>query len=644
MQSAPTIGDVPSRLHGLRFAVRDVSRGTWVRGGILVFFCTFYIWTAATSEPIHFTSGADGVYGRIADSLLHGRLYLAEAPAGLTELDNPFDPAENLPFRFPSDAPPNHDLSLHGDKLYAYWGPAPAILLFAPARLLGFAFSQSLAVALFGFLALVFGTLTLLTLQRRFAPEAPAWKVNVAIVCLGFANVIPYIARRPGQYEVAIAAGLFFVLLATWLMLTALLRDDAERRPDLRRLALASLALGLAVGSRPSHVVAAAGLVVLAGWRLRRIERTWRPRLAAALLGPLLACGVLLALYNIARFGSPTEFGLSHQLAGVDVTKRDTFSLSYLLPGLWYYLVAPLRPVMVFPFIKLPPPGYYPGHVPAVYDGVEPTGGLFALAPILLILPVALFRRRLEADLRAVLLTFTVIAAGLAVVASIAFWGVTMRYEGDFASLLLIGALTLWLRSRVRWAAIAGTVAIGWASLVGLAISFTGAADALRTQHPKLWEALTRDFSPVSRWIANVAYGGPAIAEINGPTSRFDRTGLDYRSLGDQGVHFTVSAAGAKAVVVMPAAGETRLRMRVWRGPAVAPGTRIDLGFALPDGHETVVSLTERDQEIDVRLRLDRGVQEVTFVPLLEAQPAGDGMLLEVDRVRVEGLVRGERR
>lgn len=602
--------------------------------GILALFCAFYVWTAASSIPVRFTSGADGIHGQIADAFLHGRLSLADAPPELTTLGNPYDPNENLSFRIPQQGGQGvHDLSLYDGKLYAYWGPVPALVLFAPARLVGLAFSESLAVAVFAFLALAFGVLALLTLQRRFAPRAAAWKVNLAIVGLGLGNVLPYVLRLvsgPAQYQVTIAAGACFAMLATWLLLSGLLRDDAQHRPDVRRLAWASLALGLAVGTRPSHVITAAGLLALAGWRLRGVAAPRRPRVALALLGPVAACGVLLALYNVARFGSPTEFGLSYQLATVDVTARDSFSLSYLLPGLWYYLVVPLRAMVTFPFLRLAPPLYYPGHAPADYDGVEPVAGVFVLAPLALVLLVVPFRRRLDGELRAVLLTLLGISAGLVFVASIAFWGTTMRYEVDFAAPLLLGALTVWLRAGRRWMVVAGAVAIAWTSVVGLALSVGGGHWALSATHPKLWAALNHDFSPISRLAARVAYDGPAIGEVTGPFLT-DQTSLHYARLSDQNLNIRVSTKLIKLAVVVPSEGVTHLRARaVLLDPSVPVSVLVAGG-----GERRRVSLSRPQQRLDVPLRLDPGVHLVA----LQARPAvpgPDAPILELNGLRVD--------
>jgi hypothetical protein len=628
MQNSPTIAGRGSRI-GLR--APSLGRAAWTRVGILAVFLAFYVWTAATSDPIRFTTGADRIEGDIANALIHGRLAVRDTPPGLAELPNPYDATQNAQWQAPIDGPDSvHDLSLYDGKLYAYWGPAPALLVFAPARILGFAFSQSLAVALFGFASLIFGILTLFVLQRRFAPAAPAWKVNAAIILLGCANVMPFILRRPMQYEVAIAAGLCFVLLATWLLLGALLRDDASGRPDVRRLAGGSLALGLAMASRPSHAVTALGLVLLSGWLLRALPKEQRFRTAAALVGPVTVIGLLLAFYNYARFDSFTEFGLRYQLTSVDITERDMFSTSYLLPGLWFYFVAPPRLSLVFPFLQLPPPPGYPGDVPKLYDGLEPTGGLFAMAPLVLILLAAPMRRRLEPELRAVLLSFIAISAGLAIVAAVAFWGATMRYEADYASLMLIGALILWLRSTRRWVAVLGTVAIAWSSMVAVAVSLTGSRDMLRLNHPGLWDALSRDFSPVSRAIASVAYGGPAIAEVRDAVD-YGVERLNYGSLGQQGITVTMGMDPMSVYIVMPSAGTAHLTATVARGRGVVPGTRVDLLVELPNGRTGTEPLTADRQSIDLPLKLGAGIQRVRLAPQTEAGPIRRGVLILED-------------
>ena len=80
-----------------------------------------------------------------------------------------------------------------------------------------------------------------------------------------------------------------------------------------------------------------------------------------------------------------------------------------------------------------------------------------------------------------------------------------MRYEVDFASLLLIPALLVWFalaRRTGRLLRAVGLVAITWAAVVGIAISFEGYTDGLRTGKPEEYEFLEDVTSPLPTAIA----------------------------------------------------------------------------------------------------------------------------------------------
>ena len=106
---------------------------------------------------------------------------------------------------------------------------------------------------------------------------------------------------------------------------------------------------------------------------------------------------------------------------------RQTFELDYIVPGLYYYLLAPARLTLDFPYVQLPPPPAFP-HVPAGYDGVEATGGLLPNVPILLFLlgavPFVLTRRlRLPSGLGEMAGALVVVGGALILVLSFALWG-----------------------------------------------------------------------------------------------------------------------------------------------------------------------------------------------------------------------------
>jgi hypothetical protein len=616
-------------IEGLRTRAAAVTPGGWIRVGLLVAFLAFYVWTAASSLPISFHSGSDGALGRLADALLHGRASIADASKGLVALDNPYDPVANAVYRAGQDSPFGlHDLSLYQGRMYVYWGPTPAVVLFAPAQLLGFSFSQTLASALFGFAALLFSVLLLLALVRRYAPATPGWMVNGGVILLGLANVIPYTIRRAIVYEVSITSGLCFAMLGVLLIVTGVLRE----RPSAARLAGGSLSLGLAVGARPTHVITAAVMIVFALWAGRTVKREARARLLVALLAPIGICAVLLMAYNVVRFGSPAEFGLSYQLAGTDVTQRASPSLSYLLPGLWYFLVAPVRVLLTFPFVQLPPPPKYPFHVPATYDGVEPTAGLLYLTPLVLLLlfvPWLRRRRSLEPAAVRIIGALTLIGLLLVVAAAITFWGTTMRYEVDFTTFLLIPALLVWFamagvaRRRRRLVTIGGTVLVVWGSVLGLALSFTGWGQPLRSAHPALWSDLTRLTSPVSRVMAT-AGGGARISFVDAPRGVGGAGALpDYLTLGQEDTDFFLDVRPVVLQIVAPTARRIRLGANVIRGPGAPAGTPLQI-VVRPKGGAPVVApvrgTTATGERIALSLRLHGGVNDLILYPRLQGR------------------------
>ncbi len=367
---------------------RLLALATWIRKHkALIAFCAvvgaYYLWTISSSGPlISFDETGPGrsglgqnYYNLLSDGFLGGHLHLLKVPdPSLLALPNPYDPAvnQNVPLGI-------HDLSLYHDKFYLYWGPTPALLLYIPFRLLPLGdLTDTLAIFLLAFVGFCFSIACLRALAQRFVPEAPRWMLGAAGVALAFSNALPFTLRRVAIYEVAIMAGYCLSFIALYLVITGL-RDGVR----LGRLGAASLMVGLAVGARPTMIVWALGLAVVAAVLCRRTPgRRSRAQIVGALLGPVMAIGLLLMLYNVLRFGSPSEFGQKYQLAGFDIGTREGNKLAYVPPGMWYYLLSRPHVTLGFPFIHLaPPPASYPFTAPPEYDGVELVSGLLPSAP-----------------------------------------------------------------------------------------------------------------------------------------------------------------------------------------------------------------------------------------------------------------------
>src|SRR5207245_5864366 len=176
----------------------------------------------------------------------------------------------------------------------------------------------------------------------RSERRLPLPLLSASVLLLGLSSFQPFVLRRPSVYEVAVAAGYCFLSAAGYF----LLRSMEDTRGSAVSLALASLCLGLAVGSRPNHIVAAP--LLLLAWARRR-----SPADLARALGPLAACIFLLLLYNRARFGDWLEFGQHYVLASHRAPGAMLFSVIYLPSHALAYLFWPVVPALEFPFFHL---------------------------------------------------------------------------------------------------------------------------------------------------------------------------------------------------------------------------------------------------------------------------------------------------
>ena len=600
---------------------------------LLALVACFYVWTATSSaNPIRLGGDKTDYYNLQSDAFLHGQLSLLVRPAKeLLALPNPYDPVANEPYRL-------HDLSLYDGHYYLSWGPTPALTLFIPFRALALGdMPENLAVVLFSLGGLLFSVRLLRILLRRFLPDTPAWLEVVAVVALAFSNVAPFILRRPAVYEVAISAGYCFVFVGLYLLASGALAE----RPSLPRLGLGSLSLGLAWGCRPPLLLVGATASALCWWYVaRRTERTTRVRLAAIVGGPLVVCVAALLLYNAARFDSPTEFGQTYQLAGVEMRTRQTFELDYIVPGLYYYLFAPARLTLDFPYVQLPPPPAFP-HVPAGYDGVEATGGLLPNVPILLFLlgavPFVLTRRlRLPPGLGEMAGALVVVGGALILVLSFALWGTTMRYEMDFTSLLVLATLLLWLAAVAatrkplrRVLTVGGVVLIAYGALVGVAISMTDYYGMLygtgnRLQYP----ALERLFSPLPTLVTMIL-GRPVLVDVINETGYSQP--VTYGTPGASPATFWLSRSPAKLKVVSPRDGTVDLVAMLSRGPSSGKRSRLDVAV---DGATAPVS----GQVERIPVHVVRGLNEFSLRAVETPAPARPLPVTPEQTVLVAGL------
>ena len=416
----------------------------------------------------------DSNYNLLVQGFRAGQLHMKlEAPPGLAQLADPYDPALNAAYIRDVG-----DISYYRGKLYLYFGVTPALALFWPyMTLTGHYLPDTAAVVIFFTLGFLVAAGLLRALWRRYFPEASIWVAAVSLLALGLATGILQDLSRCDVYSVAYSCGFAFTMLA----LAAIWRALHEPKRQVMWLLLASLAYGLAIGSRPSLLF---GVIIL----LLPVAQAWRATtepssrrrvgwLLLAAVGPVMLIGSGLMLYNFLRFDSPFEFGSHYQLNGkYQPTTARLFSLHYFWFNFRFYFLEPTRWSGHFPFLRAVPLSPLPSGYCEVTD---PYGGMLSNYPLVwlaLAAPLAWRGRsvKVASGLRwfiaAVFLIFVIGALPLCL-----FFAAASRYDLDFLpALMLLAVIGIFgleraLASSLVWRRIARW---GWGLLLTYSVVF----------------------------------------------------------------------------------------------------------------------------------------------------------------------------
>jgi hypothetical protein len=479
-----------------------ISQIRWNSPALLLVFLIFgsyYRWTVHPHVTVEVPE--HGVYNFLTDAYLQRQLSLLITPdPRLLQLNDPYDPKQNSTIDHPQD------LSLYKGRYYVYYGPAAALTLFLPFRVLfGISLPDRIAVWLFGTAAFIGACLFLKTAVARFCPRTPRFIFYGLCCALGFSNVFPSVLRRPGFYETAITSGQCFLLWGLYLLLRACLD---EKRSTLS-LALGGASLGMAILARPSLVFGGLALVwtFLLNDGLGFKEKRRRFLIAAV---PFAAALVLVSIHNYLRFDSPFDFGIRYQLAGINSSKVQFFSAGRLLGNIFLFLLYPPKISGTFPYLGL----FLPSLKPASnYLWFEPIAGLLWLSPLcleLLLIPVLVIGKQNGVAKRGLLaLIGGLILIGAVLLLLDASLMATMRYLADFASLFFIAAAITGLRATEMVSRpVLKRVAIGiiasltvMAILICFPIGLVSQYDSLKNSAPGQFETLEKLAQPVGTFL-----------------------------------------------------------------------------------------------------------------------------------------------
>lgn len=484
-----------------------------------------YLWYSSIGTWTHLSQTSTYYYRMLADAFLKGSPSLEVQPdPRLLDLSNPYSAQAR------DDIPYLMDASLYKGKYYLYYGPVPALFEAGFIFLFGGGFSDGYVVFASSLGALIFSTLILCKVWRKWFNHLPIHLLYVSIALVGLIHPIPWMLNTARIYEAAVLSASALLVSGVYFAFDTL----AGNRSSPLRLAMSSLLWGLALGTRFSQIGAVAvfgGIVMfrlIAGWRTAKWGRGALVSLAT-FVAPIGTIILVLGWYNYIRFGSPLELGYRYQLLvhqGVNLSKiLDVFNPSFFLPNVYNYLLNPFGVSSSFPFVKTVRGSH------SLYLQLRNGGGGYVTLPvsgILLTSPFVLFfgwigyhtvrqllknrppllkAIRLHALSKQPSAQSLAIALGAGSVFNLAlllfFYATSARYELDFLLLLAIAAVVSAWALYTRYQDIAWgrrliasliTISAGYSIVLSLFLAISGETNRFQVMNPALFEQMSHLF------------------------------------------------------------------------------------------------------------------------------------------------------
>ncbi|MBR3759683.1 MAG: hypothetical protein IKK47_01635 [Ruminococcus sp.] len=421
---------------------------------LMAIVCTLsvFIMTDPFKKPEEYDSENAGnlnPYNQTLDAFLKKQVSLdIDVQPELETLDNVYDTSE----RNEKEIHGRWDYAYYKGKYYCYFGCAPVLTYNLPYYLItGKLPSTDMTLGFFSVLAAYFLCRMLLAAVRLFAPKA-----NLLII-LSFMAVTPglsglyYCVNVGSTYNIPIACGLCWLFLCLWTGFEACL--TSKKPLKLVLLSVSGISLAFCTASRPGIALCSVILIPLFIGILRNKEQkpVFRGAQAVCFCVPLLIGGILLMMYNNARFGSPFDFGYKYQLTVSNVS-ANSLSFAGLPPMLYHYFFQLPRAAAVFPFFE---PTYCILYNYQKYTFLADCIGVFTypvIAAGFLMIPSALKKNRFSNNCGVTAIQQkSVIILCFAMALFIAWQdfclgGAVTRYVIDFMPLLMIGVLLCILR------------------------------------------------------------------------------------------------------------------------------------------------------------------------------------------------------
>ncbi len=371
----------------------------------------------------------------LVDAILEGKVSIDIEPAEeLKNLENPYDPNQRVGVEH------SFDTAYYNGQYYVYFGIVPAILIFVPFKLItGLYLPTNVGTFLFVCLSMVAGTILIIQIYKRWFKKIPFNLLFLFIIAGLISGLYVWNTWRMWAYELAIMSGYFFVQLGLVCMFKA--TNDKEK-VNLKYLFFACLSMALAVGCRPTLVLAS---VLLLPFLYKIVKQAYKDKFLKKtllfIIVPYMIVAIPLMIYNYARFGSVFEFGAKYQLTIVDVTNLSE-RYKDIPKGMYQYLLEPPHLKEEYPYIYT---DYSTEGHTANYCSGGIVGGIlfFNLTIISCVFWYKYYKKVKDPILKGMMITLPFVGIIMCML-DVYMGGTIQRYAVDFFWMFSIIAMIIW--------------------------------------------------------------------------------------------------------------------------------------------------------------------------------------------------------
>ena len=209
----------------------------------------YYYWESrAAGSKFYWHYDLDGYYDDLGRAFAGGHLYLPVQPSPkLLALPDPYDPSIDRSLKRP-------DMVLFRGRYYLYFGAGPAVLLFAPWRLLTHHdLPENFALFLLCLGGFLFSCGALFRILHLANVRPGPLLTAVLPLALGLCQGALFLLNRAAVYEIAIGGGYFCIAAAMFFLVQGMRASRGALW-----YAAAGLMFGFAIACRPHLRLAAA--------------------------------------------------------------------------------------------------------------------------------------------------------------------------------------------------------------------------------------------------------------------------------------------------------------------------------------------------------------------------------------------------